>query len=184
MQEWSRARDVLKDFDDRAHDLRKYGFSFVTALLAAQSLLIPSLVPGVSATGAVTDSVKLGVLLVTLLMLVTLRFFERTYELFRQAASTRARILELTLNLELTDEITSRYRSGHVPFLVAIVYVFYALGTGTIGFFIIPDYWFWILIATLVAIATLFLMMLLRLDYEKGVEDWTLDSLECRRGAT
>lgn len=84
MKEWETARGVLKDYDERTHDLRKIGFSFITALLAAQSLLIPNLVPGVASSNALPEFVKLSVLLVTLLLIITLRLIEKMYQLFQQ----------------------------------------------------------------------------------------------------
>jgi hypothetical protein len=183
MKEWEQARAVLKDFDERTHDLRKYGFSFVTALLAAQSLLIPSLEPNVTISGTpINEVVKLGVLLVTLLLIVTLRLFERMYELFRQAAAIRAGVLEKTLDLELTDTITSHYRSGHMPELVTLLYVFFVLAVGFIGAFVVPNYIGWLCLAIVVTIASLYAMMLMNLTYGHGLEDWTIDRQECEQG--
>jgi hypothetical protein len=139
-------------------------------------------VPGVSASGAVTDAVKFGVRVVTLLLIVTLRFFERTYELFQQAASTRARVLERILNVEITDTITSRYHSGHVREWITLVYVSFSLGVGTLGFFIVPKYVVWVVGSTVATIVVLFLTMLLSLEYDNGLEDWTIDKQECTKG--
>lgn len=41
IDEWKTARSVLKEFDDRLHELRKYGFTLVTGLLAIQGFLLP-----------------------------------------------------------------------------------------------------------------------------------------------
>jgi hypothetical protein len=40
LEEWKQARDVLKSFDDRIHDLRKYGFTFITGLMAVEGILL------------------------------------------------------------------------------------------------------------------------------------------------
>jgi len=39
--EWQTIRELLFKFDSLVHDIRKYGFSFVTALLTAQAILVP-----------------------------------------------------------------------------------------------------------------------------------------------
>ena len=65
MEEWKVARELLASFDDRLDNLRKYGFSFLTALLTADSILLPGSVPAL-ADKALSDPVKLAVLVVTL----------------------------------------------------------------------------------------------------------------------
>jgi len=61
-KEWEVARNVLKEFDDRIHDLRKYGFSFLTALLAAEALLIPGPIAEAAGKAGIPDLIKLAVL--------------------------------------------------------------------------------------------------------------------------
>jgi hypothetical protein len=179
-KEWETARDVLQKFDDRIHDLRKYGFSFVTALLTAQSLLIPY----VKDTTSVPDDVKLGVIAITLLLIVTLRLLEKNYQLFQAAAATRALILETRLNLELTETISQRYKDDYVNLLVLGLYILFAVGVGAVGYFILlPNYqlvtFLFLLIA--VTIVALCLISFFRLNYPHGREDWTVDPLECKK---
>lgn len=100
LNEWSTARDVLDKFDERVHDLRKYGFSFVTALIGAEALLKPE---------NLSNPIKLTVIWVTLGLIIALRLFEQYYQNFQEAAATRAGILEKRLNLELTDTISHTY---------------------------------------------------------------------------
>ena len=40
-EEWAEARKMLGYFDEKLHDLRKYGFTLITGLLAIQGLLLP-----------------------------------------------------------------------------------------------------------------------------------------------
>ena len=100
LEEWKATRDLISNFDQRTHGLRQWGFSFITVLLAAQSLLLPSLSGGAGSSG-ITDSVKLGVLSVTLILIIGLRQTEKTYQIYQKAANFRSLILERRLNIEL-----------------------------------------------------------------------------------
>ena len=125
--EWSKARDVIEKFDDRRQDLRKYGFTFIAGLLTAQALLGNSL-PGF---------VKLAVILVSLILIIGLRLTEKDYELFQKAAALRAGILENQLNLELTKTISIVYRNDSMWDYVDVLYAYFLVGTGLLGFAIL-----------------------------------------------
>jgi len=105
-EEWLEARHTIGRFDDNLHDLRKYGFSFITALLTADAILTG---PGSTTFPTAPGYLKLSILLVTLGLYVSLRQLDQHYRLFQQAASRRAIILERRLNVELTEEITHYY---------------------------------------------------------------------------
>lgn len=105
-EEWAEARHTIGRFDDNLHDLRRYGFSFITALLTADAILTG---PGSTAFPTAPGYLKLIILLVTLGLYVSLRQLDQHYRLFQQAASRRAIILERRLNVELTEEITNYY---------------------------------------------------------------------------
>lgn len=42
LKEWEIARGTLENINKHLLDLRKYGFTFITALMAAETLLIPT----------------------------------------------------------------------------------------------------------------------------------------------
>ena len=109
LEEWTQARSIIGRFDDNLHDLRKYGFSFVTALLTADAILSR---PLSSASSFVPAYEKLSVLLVTIGLLATMRLLDQNYRLFQRAASQRAKILEKRLNLDLTGSISEYYKLG------------------------------------------------------------------------
>jgi hypothetical protein len=124
MQEWQTARDIISSFDDRLHDLRKYGFGFITALLAAEYLLVPS----GSTSPALPNIIKLAVLLITLMLIVALHLMDRIYRILQSGAATRAIIVEKLLNLELTEVIGAKYRMGHVQRNVHYIYAAFTSG--------------------------------------------------------
>jgi len=189
--EWTAARSSIKDFDDRIHDLRKLGFTFMTALLTFQALVEPYIAstPGTNSTPSsngqgIMDTVKIGILLVTLLLIIILRSLESNYELYRKAAATRAGILERTYNLELTDTISFRYKHGSQK--ITIFYCLFAASVGTLGYFILTDILlFGVLLGfTIATILGLWYFMFRDLTYDetKGHEDWTIDMQECTIG--
>jgi len=110
--------------DSNLHDLRKYGFSFVTALLTANALI--GQVNGTTIPGPV----RLVVFIVTLGLIVTLRLLDRDYVLFEKAASLRGVILERRLNLSITNTISVFYdREAWWGYVLAVYLSFVGLTT-------------------------------------------------------
>ncbi len=133
--EWETARALLQATDANLHDLRKFGFSFVTALLAAEAILLPY-VPTSSGSTGVPDVVKLGAFLVTMLLIYVLHLIDENYLVLEEATATRALVLERELNIELTDIITARYAKNQVKRRVLLVYTMFALGVWGLGVFV------------------------------------------------
>jgi hypothetical protein len=185
LEEWSTARGVLNDIDERLHDLRKYAFSFLTVLLTADSLLIPSSILTGAGSTSLPDPVKFVVLLVTLLLIVALQLIDRNYQVVQQAVGTRARILERKMNLELTEVITVRYRSGHIHFYVTMVYAFFIAGVVALGYPVLgtsPSLLVTLESVALAAVAIVVLMQLIKMHLPYGTLDWTVDRFECKTG--
>ena len=137
MEEWKSARKLLGQFDDRLHDLRKYGFSFITALLAAESILIPGPEAKAAGQAVIPDRIKLAVMLATLLLIMGMRLMDKHYRLFQEAAMVRAKIIERSLNLELSDAIAFRYNGEHFWRYINWLYYLFAWTTGLLGVFIL-----------------------------------------------
>ncbi|MDV3244291.1 MAG: hypothetical protein LYZ66_03835 [Nitrososphaerales archaeon] len=185
MQEWQAAREVLKTFDDNLHDLRKYGFTFITALLTADSLLLPyQLIVGGSQQ-TLHDNVKLAVLTVTLLLIVALQVIDRNYQVFLEAAATRAVIIERRLNLELTQTISDRAGLAHLSRVTLLLYFLFTMGVSILGVAVLwPNYEMIIVLETGAAAALLASQVLFR-QRPRNVglfEDWTLSPLIVERG--
>jgi hypothetical protein len=174
LEEWKQARHVLEFFDDKLHDLRKYGFGLVTALLTAEGILIPK-------TGDdVPVQIKFAVFFVTLLLILAVHLIDHNYRVYQRAANMRARVLERNLNLELSDTITDRYRSSVINLRVWSLYVIFIAGVLCLGGFSLFPNWAYIgaLIGT--ALVAILLTTLLRLTFKyEYAEDWTISPLEC-----
>jgi len=181
-KEWDAARDVLKAFDDRIDALRRNGFSFVTALLAAQSLLIPYVAGSTGNSSSLPDNVKFVIVSVTMLLVFTLKLIEGGYQSFERAATTRALVIEKKLNIELTEIIDLRFRKDHIRLWMTLVYVLFIIGALLVGWFsIIDPYWknLLILSTTMAIIGTVALNWVFNLKFPYGEEDWTIEKLEC-----
>ena len=120
MKEWEKARELIKDYDNRLHDLRKFGFSFITGLLTIGSLVTQTIARGVTTnnieiTGESTEIIagpfNLGVFIITIMLIVALHLFDKNYRVFQEAANTRIKVLERKLNLELSEAVTVRYET-------------------------------------------------------------------------
>ena len=186
MTEWQSARDLLTAYDNNLHDLRKFGFTFLTGLLAAESILLPSTSTSSTGSTGLPEYVKLGVFLVTLLLVFTLHLIDENYLVFEQAASTRALVLERELNLELTEVIGNRYQREKVGTRVLWVYLLFVFGVFLLGYFVFIGatselrYDFWLAGGSVVAGGGILLSRhSLKPEYrfskeEHGSRDWSL----------
>jgi hypothetical protein len=100
LQEWKETREVLKRFDEDHHDLRKYGFVFLASLLTADSI---------QAYLGLPLFTRFVLLTITIAFIVGLRLLDHDYQNFKEAANIRSRILEVSLNMELSETIDVHY---------------------------------------------------------------------------
>jgi len=126
LEEWKAAQDILKQFDEYHHDIRKYGFSFVTALLTVDALL-----------GSVEEKFKLAALTGTMALIVVLYVIDRNYKVFLVAANLRATLLERRSSPELAQTITRLYESGRVGLAFSLVYAGLVSATALLGLLVV-----------------------------------------------
>ncbi len=197
LDEWKEARSIISRFDENLHDVRKYGFTFLAALLTLDALQ----------TLADTDvTIKIGLIGLTIAFIVALRLFEENYKKFQQAAALRAMILETTiLNIELTEMISEKYRKEDINTLIYWLYVAFVIIAVLIGIIIVPFgiYWSIPIILGIIGIWLVrdipdYLPVILehpdnlyhpKSDGGKTVlstdlprEDWTIDKVSCESG--
>jgi hypothetical protein len=183
LEEWKAARDVVAAFDDRLDGLRRYGFTFITGLLTAQSLLESNLILGTSSTGTniVQPSVKVAVILATMILIIALRLLDRGYIVQQKAAIKRAIGIEKCLNLGLTETIFDAYHQDRLWLFIPVLYGLFAVGAGLLGWFLIAgDSWaeYSIIAATLATLIWIVLIQLIRLE---GILH-TFDKLKVTKG--
>jgi hypothetical protein len=100
--EWKEARSVIARFDKSLQDLRKYGFSFVTAVMAADSVIGQA-----TGTGPliVTPRVKFAIILATMVLVIALYTIDRFSRSIQYGAQLRAIEIEKNLDIGLTTKI-------------------------------------------------------------------------------
>jgi hypothetical protein len=172
LDEWKEARSVLERFDNNLHDLRKYGFSFITALLAANGLI------SIGGTSPVPLEVKVSILVVTMGLIVTLKLLDSHYQCFESAASARCRILEDRLNLELTGDIAYFYKSERWWAHVIVLYLGFVILTTILGAAILwntsPLLLYLVVIAAVISILLIILTTAIK-SSNKDLQDWAVD---------
>jgi hypothetical protein len=200
--EWEKTRGIFTDYDNRLHELRKYGFTFVTALLTAGAFITKAITSSISqevsvstvtASGSTTTETStpipgifnLGVFVVTLMLIVALHLLDKNYRVFQQAAYTRATVLERKLNLELSETIAVRHRSDNIDNNVLFVYMLFVFGVFVLGFFVCYPEWnliIGLISSTVIAVGVIIYQNIkLRLQFRntKMKEDWTVSPIEC-----
>lgn len=171
-KEWEKARDILKDFDERLHDLRKLGFSFLTVFLTVQAFL----------TTDIPDLAKLGVFTITLVLISALYLIDKNYVSFQEAANTRALVLERMMNLELSEIITLRYRTDGINRHVKVIYWIIIAGVLILGSFVFKDklpYAPILAVLCIIAAGYIIWQDIISKFYHTYSDDWAFSSLRC-----
>ena len=190
-REWDVARTQISGVDANLHDLRKYGFTFLTALLAAESILLPyGASTSAGGSGGLPDYVQLGVLFETLLLIFTLHLIDETNLVLQEAAATRPLVQERELNIDLTERITDRELRTNVKARVFLVYFLFAAGVALLGAFTFGSDWYYDIPLVLALAATAWGMvnsrsaLKMHFRWESGARDWTVGPLDCYPGDT
>jgi len=182
-EEWQSTRELLKNYDDRIHDIRKYGFTFITALLATQAILLPYL-PNQSNSG-LPDNIKTGILAITLLLILALAFFEKSYQLYQEAAAQRSIILELRLNLNFSKSLSYQFNDRTIKLYETLVYVLFVLTTFGISLFVL-DLRNYLLPIFLFIVSMGILLVISKMKHSGHPNwpniDWSVNKLECIKG--
>jgi hypothetical protein len=189
LKEWEATRDVLKTFDGHLHDLRKYSFSFITALLTASTILFTTWVRQPNGGNGFEgepfpELIKATILGVTLCLILGVCIIDIYYRNFQRSANIRSRVLEKVLNIELSDTITQRYRSGRYQYVVSGVYSILIIGVCLLGRAVLSNSLIWVYLG---ALGSFLVVLFLTsgwwfVHYDYGFMDWILDRLECKAG--
>lgn len=148
-------------------ELRKFGFSALTALFAISSFLLPSdeLAVILGNEAAFQESIKFAILTVLLILAFALQILDRNPQVLQQAASTRAKVINRALDLELTEIISKRFRVNWVSRLVAGVYLLYSIAVIVLSYFLLTSHGFHFLVTIGVAVITIAFSLFLATVY-------------------
>ena len=127
--EWKEARDTLVSVDNNLHDLRKWGFSFITGLLTVDALF-----------ANIPDTWKLAALVGTFVLVAGLALVDRNYHVLEDAIAQRATIIEAKTSFALTYDIKWMYDKTHVWIYYAIVYGIFDFATFVIGILVVKPF--------------------------------------------
>lgn len=179
LEEWTKVRELLYQYDDRIHDVRKYGFSFVTALLTAQALILPN-----TSSDVASAEIKGVIIFITLLLILALAFFEKSYHLIQEAAAQRGLILEIILNLNLTETLSYQFHNKKVRRYEFSVYIIFVITTIVFGAFIVPDNYLFLDFLAGISLGLFYLIYKLNVNSNTSWPgtDWSVDPLECESG--
>lgn len=159
LAEWTEARSIVSKMDDTISGLRKYGFSFITALLAADSILGQ---PAAMASYSISPPVKFAVLLSTLVLVYALYATDRFYRIIQTGASYDAERVESKLEMGLTWTIGRTYSGLGARYFVELIYGLFAFATAVLGYLILnaSDFAWGIVLGSVVAVVLIVVMEL------------------------
>ncbi|WP_424353541.1 hypothetical protein [Methanosarcina mazei] len=124
--EWKETRSVIARFDGYLNGLRRYGFVFIAALLAANSI---------QAYSSFSNITKLFLSIITIAFIVSLFFLDVYYRRMIEAASIRARVLEtaVLLDTELNEVTSDKFKKEKRQKYIKWIYIGFILVAVIVG---------------------------------------------------
>ncbi len=174
--EWAAARSNIERFDGYLNDLRKYGFGLVTTLLTVTGYLSAS--PATSLPYAT----KLAVGGAILVLVVALAFLDGQYRALQRGATIRARVLEKSLNLDLTGSMAHYARLGRFRISYPLVYEMTAAAVFVVGVGVLWGGGFYELVWLAVFGVAVVLVAVFGDEAPAGTFDWSVDAKIVARG--
>lgn len=141
VKEWEKSTEAVDKFDNMLIDLRKYGFSFLTGLIAAGSLL--GLAAGTDPAGVlqVAEFVKIqiAVIIVTMILVIALYWLDIYYQNVLTGAIIRSEFLGIyrIRKVELSTVISSFYLNSRLGGVLRFIYGAFLFGLLILGLFVL-----------------------------------------------
>lgn len=108
LDEWKECRATIGRFDGLLVDLRKTGFSFVTAIASGATFFF-----AVDKSSQVPESGKFAVFTIIMVLTLTLYVVDRVHQIMQQEAVDLACRLEASLDLTITGLLGSNYTRSY-----------------------------------------------------------------------
>ena len=169
--EWSEARSTIERFDGYLNDLRKYGFGLVTTLLAISGYLSST-----TATTVLTPVARLVVTVAILTLVVAIAYLDGQYRALQRGAMVRARVLEQSLNLDLTSAMSHYVQFGRFSRTYFVVYGVVAASTAIVGIGVVWRDWLPMLLVCIAFVVAVVLIWILGGDALVGTVDWSVNA--------
>ena len=133
-EEWQRARQVIETLASNLDSLRKYGFSLITAIIAADSVISQiNLQANDKPLLIVTPLSKVAIVISTMVLVVALYTIDRFYRALQYGAEKRAMEIEDALHMGLTREIRVCYDLEKAGDFVDFLYGGFMLAAAILG---------------------------------------------------
>ncbi len=131
VSEWQESRNVVSKLDSQLSGLRQFGFSFVTVLLVASSVIFQT---------AVGPTIKLAVILATFGLVLALYATDCFYRIIQSSAAHKSKMLEASLGDEqgLTAVIGYAYGMTGDWIFIEVLYVIFLVATAGLGLAALP----------------------------------------------
>ncbi len=171
LTEWQAARDALTSSDNNLHDLRKWGFSFVTGLLTVDAVL-----------AHVSIWWKVAALMGTYVLITALVVVDRNYHALQDALAQRAGLIERRSGLDLTQVVTYYYTKRKVWLFYSVVYGLFDLAVLLIGLLVLANVTAEIVLGATYAFATLAIVIVGRALNRTPWVDFGVDSFVYTKG--
>lgn len=114
LEEWKEGRVKINELDKNLHDLRKYGLTFIAALLAANSILDYM---------KLNSLTKFSISIITILFITVLNLLDQYYQDMAKAVSKRSKVLEaMVLNTELDEMFSYQFEKGNMSDYIKLTY--------------------------------------------------------------
>lgn len=187
-EEWKAARNSIDKFDQYVYDLRKYGFTFITALLTAQAILIPGNISASFNSAYIPTFTKIAVIIVTLVLIIAVALFEKHILIMQRAAAQRALVLERRLNMELTEIISYQFTFNKGNTYKHYIYLLLVIGTLILAYSLPlnpnPIWNFIIVLVLFILTFACFKKIHSGFQFKRAIpnEDWTINKLVCQQG--
>lgn len=128
LDEWKEARSTISRFDENLDGLRKYGFTVIAGLLAANA---------VQSYVNFNNPTKCGLIVITIAFIVGLYLLDIYYQRMVYAASIRAKNLETVLNIGLTKTICDRFQKENLSRFIRWIYIGFIVIAAIIGVIVV-----------------------------------------------
>ncbi len=135
--QWSESRKVVENLDGTLVDLRKYGFTIITSLMAATSLIYQATPTG----GPITPGVKFAVIVANLGLIAALYAVDCFYQTIQRAAAHKAVMLERALGdkVGLTSMIGIEYHLLKDWLFIEVAYSGFVVVSSGLGYAALPE---------------------------------------------
>jgi hypothetical protein len=135
LTEWNAIQTMIAAFRTNLDDLRKkYAISVITSLLTVSAIAS-------FASSNFSDTMRATLIGLIIALIVVCYLLDYDYQQFLQAALTRSKVLEPTLNVDLNETISRIYKNKHMNLFIYAMYIGLIIIALILGLVFISNPW-------------------------------------------